>query len=450
MRVVIVVHHFPPTFRGGAEWRAHRTASELQRKGHKVQVVCVDSISHGDGRTLDYSDTLYDGIAVRRLRFNLAQAPDPFRWSFRNPLIGQHFTALLEEFKPDVLHLISGYLMTGSVIEAAQAAGVPVILTLTDFWFLCPRITLVRSDGALCHSMPTDPLECLLCLRKEQRRYRIPDQLSHNLLGRLLLRFWRLPGALSIWGRSELARSVQERRAYLLSLLSSVDVVISPSQFLKNLFTAQGVCSRHFLYCRQGLDLRNWTPMKPMPADSRLRIGYIGQIAKHKGVDVLVKAFCQLRAGGKRPQLLLYGDLEQFPAFVHKLRRQVEGRDDVIFAGHFDNSQIGQVHAGLDVLVVPSVWYENSPNVILEAFAARTPVVVSDLGGMAELVQHGVNGLRFKMGDAEDLARQLQHIVDQPVLLESMRKGIKPVKTVQEEMAELMQTYHLVIGGVQI
>jgi len=445
MKVLIAVHHFPPSFDGGAEWRAYRTAKGLQREGHQVQVAYVDSISHGDGHTLDYTDTFYDGIPVRRLCFNLAQAPEPFRWSFRNPLIGQHLSALLEEFGPDVLHLISGYLMTGSAIEAAQSAGVPVVLTLTDFWFLCPRTTLIRSDGTLCYSVPTDPLECLLCLRKERRRYRLPDQLSRGLLGRLLLWFWHLRDDGSTRGNSGLGQGLRERRSYLLPLLNTVDIVISPSQFLKNLFVAQGVRPRHFLYCRQGLDMESWVPAEPVSSDSHLRIGYIGQIASHKGVDILVEAFARLRPGERRPRLLLYGDLDKFPTFVQKLRRQVRGRNDIIFAGRFDNPRIGQVHAGLDVLVVPSVWYENSPNVILEAFAFGTPVIVSDVGGMAELVQDEGNGLHFKVGDSKDLARQLQRIVDQPVLLEILKQGMLPVKTVKEEMAELVQIYHSVV-----
>lgn len=446
MKVLIAVHHFPPSFGGGAEWRAHRTAKGLQRESHQVQVVCVDSTSHGDGHTLDYADTLYDGIPVRRLHFNLAKAPDPFRWSYRNPLIGQHLAALLEEFEPDVLYLISGYLMTGSAIEAVQAAQVPIVLTLTDFWFLCPRITLARSDGSLCQ-VPADSLECVLCLCKERRRCRVPDRLSRGLLGRLLLWLWRKPEMLKISGFSELAQKMQERRDYLLSLLNKVDVVISPSQFLKGLFEAQGVQPHQFVYIRQGLDMQGWVPAELALANSRLRIGYIGQIAPHKGVNVLIGAFCRLRARSQQVQLLLYGDPNKFPNFAQKLRRQAEGRNDIIWAGWFDNAQIRSIHAGLDILVVPSIWYENSPTVILEAFALGTPVIASDLGGMAELVHHEVNGLLFSPGDEEALAQQLQRLVDRPAFLNELKQGISPVKTMQEEIAELIRVYQLAKGS---
>ena len=128
--------------------------------------------------------------------------------------------------------------------------------------------------------------------------------------------------------------------------------------------------------------------------------------------------------------------------------RKVVGNDDQIaFVGTFSNEQVLKVHSELDVLVVPSLWHENSPNVILEAFAAGTPVIASNQGGLAELVKHEVNGLLFRTGDAADLARQLQRIVDQPALLESLHNGIPPVKTVQEEMKELLQIYRSIVNG---
>jgi glycosyltransferase involved in cell wall biosynthesis len=434
MKTLIAVHHFPPTFRGGAEWRAYRTARALQQAGHQVQVVCADSITHGDGKTLECAKTTYEGVSIHRLYFNLLQAPEPLRWRYRHPLVGRYVSDLLKEFRPHVLHLISGYLMSGSVIEAAQAVDVPTVVTLTDFWFLCPRITLVRSDGSLCSS-PADPLACALCLRKEQRRYRLPDQSTGGWAGKMLSFLWQK-------SNDELVRALEERKAYLLSLLNTVNAVISPSLFLKEMFECLGISPQRFLYMRQGLDVDNWVDAEPVASDWQLRIGYIGQIARHKGVDVLVNAFCRLHGEERKPQLLIYGDPEQFPDFAKRLRKQqVNGQDNVILAGRFDHSQIGRVLAELDVLVVPSVWYENSPNVILEAFATGTPVVVSRLGGMAELVTDGVNGFQFEAGDAEALAHVLQRFIDQPDLSASLRRGIPPVKTVQEEIKELLQLY---------
>lgn len=433
MKILIAVHHFPPTFRGGAEWRAYRTAMALQRAGHQVQVVCVDSITHGDGRMLECTRTAENGLRVHRLSFNLARSLDPFLWSYRNPVIWRYVVETIGAFEPDVFHLIGGYLITGSGIEAAQQAGVPAVLTLTDFWFLCPRITLLRSDGSRCDT-PGEPLQCALCLRKEKRRYRLPDRATRGAVGRMFMWVWRKNG-------DPLAAALQQRRSYLLSLFNGIDAVISPSLFLKDLFTAHGGSPRRFVHMRQGLDMDGWGSVGRRKDDLYLRIGYIGQIAEHKGVDVLVEAFTKLRSGRKKPQLFIYGDLGQFPRFSQRLRRRAAGRDDILFAGRFDRSQVRRVYAGLDVLVVPSVWNENSPNVILEAFATDTPVVVSDLGGMAELVTDGVNGFRVEAGSVKALAQVLQRFVDQPDLVERLGRGAPSVKTTREEIEELVQLY---------
>jgi len=180
------------------------------------------------------------------------------------------------------------------------------------------------------------------------------------------------------------------------------------------------------------------------PSNS-LRIGHMGQIAPHKGVHVLFEAAAQM------PQAALevkaYGDAVRFPGYTKRLR-DMAGQDDRLkLMGTYGRTRVSQVLQELDVVVVPSVWYENSPNTILEAFAHRTPVIVSDLGGMAELVQDGVNGLLFNPGDAASLAAGLRQLLDKPDLLDRLRAGIKPIKTVAQEMEELQETYRYVTGS---
>src|SRR3712207_1808975 len=101
----------------------------------------------------------------------------------------------------------------------------------------------------------------------------------------------------------------------------------------------------------------------------------------------------------------------------------------------------------MDVLVVPSRWYENAPVVIYEAFAAETPVVATDLGGMSEVVEHEKNGLLFELESVEDLARQLRRLGEEPGLLEKLRVGIEPVKTVEDSMDEMEQLYGELVGA---
>jgi len=432
VRILFAVHHFPPRYTGGAELRALRTASHMRARGHEVEVVCVEHTDRGPEGGVGWEEGLYEGVPVRRLSFDLSAAPDRFRWEYDNAWIGAHLRWYLAERRPDLFHLIGGYLMSGRALVTAQEMGIPTVLTLTDFWFLCPRIQMWRSDGRLCQSVP-EAAACVRCLAEEKRRYRLPGRIASGLADG----FWR--------SRRGLVNRVEARRAFLFEALERTDCIVSPSRFLRRFFVRAGVAPEKVVFVRQGRDFPTLRPEDlDKPSSPHLRVGYMGQIAPHKGVHILFAAARRL------PDALLrvhaYGDTSRFPRYVAKLRRLIRGDDRLRLNGAFPKEALSRVLRGLDVVVVPSLWYENSPNVILEAFAHRTPAVVGDVGGMAELVEDGVSGLHFRRGDAEDLARQLRRLLDRPTLLETLREGIPPVKTVAEEMDELEQIYGRVTG----
>jgi len=433
VKALVGVHHFPPYFRGGAELRAYRTSRYLQKKGVDVRVVCVDSIKYGSGHSFRLNERVYNGLRVHGFHFNLAKSRDPFLWSYRNPVIKQELCKMIDAFEPDLFHLFGGYLMSGSTIEAAVSKSVKTVVSLTDFWFACPRIMLLRSDNSVCHP-PLNAFECALCLRKEKRRYRLPDMISRGVAGTVFKWIWSK-------NNDNLVYSLDERRNFLISMLKSVDAVISPSRFLKAFFESQGLPKDRIAFIRQGVDSQNWKATQGKAARASLQIGYIGQIAKHKGVDILVRAFCRLQRRDDGPRLRIYGDPEQFPEFTNHLKRLAKGRNDIVFAGRFDNASIKQIHNDIDILVVPSIWHENSPNVILEAFANHTPVVASELGGMRELISDGERGCLFQPGNAESLAVALQRFVDRPELSKRLSQHPVRVKTVQDEMKEMAHIY---------
>lgn len=431
MRIALAVHHFPPRYTSGAELQAYRTAAWLRDHGHKVHVVCVEDIDSGDGNSLTFEDDTHDDLPVRRLFFNLAAAPDPFRWTYDNPWVGGHLREYLAELAPDIVYLISGYLMSGSALCAATDLQIPTVVMLIDFWFLCPRITLLRSNGQLC-APPFDAITCTRCLGEEKRRYRIPGEIA----SRLMRTYWQK--------RLGHVAQIQARMVFLQRTLNRVNVIISNSQFLRDMFTQVGVEAKRIVFLRQGQDFPDLTPeiLEKTPT-AHLRIGYMGQIAPHKGVHTLFEAVRQLPDAAL--EVKAYGDATRFPNYTRSLHRMVRRDSRLSLEGVYERTEVSRVLKELDVVVTPSVWYENSPNVILEAFAHRTPVIVSDLGGMAELVRDGVDGLRFKPGDASDLAARLQRLIDDPHLLDRLREGIGPVKTVAQEMAELEGIYRAVI-----
>ncbi len=436
MKIVIAIHHFPPRYTGGAEWEAYRMAAGLQARGHVVRVICVERIDAGPADGVSWEDEVYEGVPVRRLSMNLLAAPDWERWEYDNPWIGQHLRELLVDQRPDIFHLMGGYLISGRPLRVARELGIPTVVTLMDFWFLCRRISMLRSDGRIS-TLPIDPVVCARCLGEEQRRYRWLSRVAPGLMKL----YWR--------SRKTQIHSVESRLTFLRETLNQVDVILSRSHFLRSTYSASGIEPGRIVFLRQGRDFPDLQPemLDKLPG-SGLRIGYLGQIAWHKGIHVLFEAVRQMP--GTPATVRAYGNPAPFPDYTARLQRMIAGDRRLALAGVYRNPhEMSRALRELDVIVVPSLWYENSPNVILEAFAHRTPVIASNLGGMAELVRDGENGLLFAPGDSADLARQLRRLLDEPGLLTALRAGIGPVKSVAEEMDKLVQVYQQVIAARQ-
>ena len=155
--------------------------------------------------------------------------------------------------------------------------------------------------------------------------------------------------------------------------------------------------------------------------------------------------FQSLQERGRQLELHIWGGGGN-PTYITALEQKAARDPRIVFHGRFAHERLPEILNTLDYVVVPSVWYENSPMAILEAYAAHIPVISADQGGMAELVNHGQDGLLFRMGDAGDLARALQRIVDEPELNARLQQGarMRSVRTVEEEMHQLLSIYETV------
>jgi glycosyltransferase involved in cell wall biosynthesis len=234
---------------------------------------------------------------------------------------------------------------------------------------------------------------------------------------------------------------VATRLRALRGLFDLVDVAMAPSRALRDVYARNGFPADRLHVSPYGLDL-NWTgEVQPRPVGTPLSLGYIGQIEPIKGVDVLIRA---VRALPHRAWTLeVFGDLSKNPAYTQSLHELSGGDPRIRYHGAFERPSIAQVFSQVDVVAVPSVWLENAPVVISEAFAARKPVVATDLPGMSELVEHDVNGLLFPCGDAIALGRAVSRLLDEPDIVQRLARGIGPVRSIEEEAEELVRTYRM-------
>ncbi|HEX2924217.1 MAG TPA: glycosyltransferase, partial [Chloroflexota bacterium] len=161
---------------------------------------------------------------------------------------------------------------------------------------------------------------------------------------------------------------------FLRAAFQNVDLAIAPSKFLMQMFSRNGYETKRILYSPHGLDTSWMTQTCTRDSGSTLCIGYVGQIDPIKGVDVLVRAF-QLIPAQMPVELRVYGDLSKNPRFTEALLQISAGSPKIKFMGPFERSELGRVLSLIDVVAVPSVWYENTPLAIAEAFAAGKPVI---------------------------------------------------------------------------
>jgi glycosyltransferase involved in cell wall biosynthesis len=241
--------------------------------------------------------------------------------------------------------------------------------------------------------------------------------------------------------RKDEIKYINERTSFLMEALNQADTLICRSKFIQSMYEAAGVNPSRLIFSRQGLPktLMAQENFSKSPS-SILRVGYLGQISKVKGVHVLLEAFRLLK--DLPLHLGVYGNMDAHPKYSSELKKFARSDPRIEFLGTYsDLRELKGIYQSLDVVVVPSIWYENSPTVILEAFAHRTPVITSNLGGMAELVEDEKNGLLFSPGSAIDLAAKIRKICENPDFLSHLNNNIATVKTHGEEMNELISIY---------
>ena len=175
-----------------------------------------------------------------------------------------------------------------------------------------------------------------------------------------------------------------------------------------------------------------------------MRVAYLGTIAPHKGVHILVEALQQVRSPDI--ELCIYGDLGIFQQYGERITRTCAGLP-VHLEGLVPRERVPQALASADILVVPSLWYENSPLVIQEAFASGMPVVAADGGAMTEKIRPNVDGLLFRQGDARDLASKLDLLARHPTFLKRLKDNIRPPQSIQDSAQQLEEVYEGLIEG---
>jgi glycosyltransferase involved in cell wall biosynthesis len=438
MRIAFLVHFYPPAACGGAGYYTAMLAESLCEHGEEVGVLCVDQWGQGKHYLNGCQDDLNNGVLVRRLLVNWQKAPRPFDWLYDNPVLGEQAKAYLQKFEPDIVHFSSAYTLSARPIFVAKELGIPVVAHLHDYWFVCAQTVLLHKDGTVC-SGPDSAWKCQRCLLGGTKLWRltsiiVPPQFREQFYA-LLARSSCLTRRKGIRG---MLGDLRARRRITMAALQKADVLIAPTAYARRILEAGGAPRGRIAVMPYGGSW-GWTKELHRTRSSQLRIGFLGNVIPIKGVHLLIEAYQSLRAADLPVQLQIWGDVSLAPEYYRTLRQNAP--PEVVWGGHYDRNDLVRFLCGLDVIVVPSIWHETQGIVIQEAFAAGLPVIVRADTSLTETVIPGENGLWFQQGSAEDLARQIRRLLDEPGLLDHLRAGIPPVRSIEEDITFVRRIY---------
>lgn len=421
MRILHVVHQYLPEHVAGTELYTQMVAEAQAAAGHAVAILAPTART---GHSVDHPSE-EGGVAVYRVSCPSGNAAAVFARTFRQPELVAAFTEVVVAFRPDIVNVQHLMGLPVAMLDRLRAVGIPYALTLHDYWFPCANAQLITNyDGTLCAG---------------------PDARHENCARCALARAGVGSVAPLLAGVAPLLR----RRSRLLqAVFAGAAVVFAPTPFVRDLYAKLGFASDRVVVRPKGLDrppeieplLAGWRQRSP---DAPLHIGYLGSLSPQKGVHVLIEAVNQLSP--EQVRLTVYGDPTVMPAYVADLRA-LATHPAVAFAGPVARGAVWEVLAGLDLMVMPSLWHEAAPTTIREAFAVGTPVVASDLGTMPDLVVDGGNGRLFPPGDIDALAGILRHYVNHPDDLAALTAGVEPDRPMQAHVADLLAGYRRVLA----
>ena len=446
MNVLHTIHDFVPRHVAGSEIYAFELCRELAARHHVTVLAAEYDPSRAHGQV---TWRVEHGLPVVELVNNWQCAS--FEDTYRSPRIGEQIAHVLDAVQPDVVHIHNLLNLTFDLPALAKARGMAVVATLHDYTLVCPSggQRVHRAERHLCGQI--DVNRCARCFSESpfttQMSFAavsskvIAPRFVHSVAREVGKRMPGLTGKVaSIATKAATQRTtpqeIEKRLTSARGVFDQIDLFVAPSQFLASEFERLGVDP-----ARMQVSDNGFVPLVAMPrarSSGPLRVGFVGTLVWHKGVHVLIDAVRRLPSHAY--EVKLFGDLNVGAAYIAELRAQSAGLP-VQFMGAFDRDRVADVYAGIDVLVVPSLWFENSPLVIHEAFMAGVPVVGASIGGIPELVKEGESGWLYEATSAGDLAAVLGKLIDNPDRLESVCRLLPAVKPIAQDACDWEARY---------
>lgn len=354
-------------------------------------------------------------------------------------LYTKHIRAFLKALRPDIVHLHHTMFFGYDVLREIRNTlpDTPIVYTLHEFMPICHR------QGQMLRVIDDKP-----CLEESPRR-------CHECFPEISQQTFFM------------------RKRFIQAQFALVDRFIAPSEFLGQRYVDWGIPEDKIIVEEYGR-----TPPPGSLSDDdrplRDRFGFFGQLTPFKGLQVVLEAAALLQAeprGSDDPLLAALeravggdashstgasrADASQIRFRIHGANLDLqpgefqnrikallhETRETVTHIGRYSHDSLAAHMAEVDWVIVPSIWWENSPLVIQEAFHFGRPIICSDIGGMAEKVTDGVNGLHFRAGDPTSLAATIRRAAEDPALWRRLKDQIPPTYRMETHAVKLLSLY---------
>ncbi len=371
MRILMVNKFLYPN--GGAETYFFKVGRYMEQAGHQVEYFGMyhekNIVTNSAGEYTAAMD--FHSTGIERLLY-------PFRiiYSFEAK---RKIMRVLETFKPDIVHLNNiNFQLTPSIIEEIHKQHIPIVQTVHDYQMICPNHLMFDNDKKPCE----------LCLHGSKW-----NCTRKNCIGSSKIK--------SMIGSLE-AILYQHRKTYQL-----VDRFICPSNFIENKLAETN------LYEGKTLTIRNFVELKDTEAydEKEDYVLYFGRLSEEKGLEMFLN--CCRRLSQIRFKIAGTGPMVE----------ACKGIRNVEFVGFKTGEELDTLIRRAKFTVYPSIWYENSPLAVLESKSLGTPIIVSNMGGIPELVEHDETGIIIDDINEDKLTGEIQALYQDDEKIKRLSKN---------------------------
>jgi glycosyltransferase involved in cell wall biosynthesis len=460
MKILLVTDGRYPEYVNGVSIYIHYLAQEMVKNGQEIYI--FHHIKSGFLKRPKIIQTRKNGI----MYYGLDNSPVAFSEALIHPQrncrekkIEGIFTDLLKQINPDIVHFHEFHRTPSYCIDICKEQNIPAIVTLHDYWFICPRLQLLTLDEYICEG-PDKGKNCAVnCLAGDSftRQYRkmitmLPDghllkgikklrNIYKKIKGRHLGQASSLPGEkkkLADKKDNRLIDSFRLRETGVKKSLLKADRILAVSTSVKETFEKHGINHNKITVNQLGVKSVDWTEKKVRHfTQYPIRFGFLGHLGPLKGAQLVLDAVKTISP--EKAEFLFFGGGSD--EALYDFKKSTKDLVNCKYMGRYDYGSIDDIFDCFDILIIPSICMETLGMTGLEAQAAGIPVIASDIGGMKDYIRHGINGVLFPPGDVNALTGCINRILENPSQIGKMSDQAINPRTISEDYGTVMSIY---------